>query len=66
MKAIGRIPKRGAGFRAIGGQKSKNPRFLEAMKGCAVWIFAEATKNHSRRMGKAHARITYFFGFLDF
>ena len=66
IKAMGRIPSIDAGFRAIGRQKSKNPRFLEAMKRLWVWIFAEAAKDHTGRRGNRMPVFIYFFGFLDF
>jgi hypothetical protein len=66
MKVIGRIPSNDAGFRAIGSQKSKNPRFSEAMKRFTVWIFAEAGGSTNRERGNRMPVFIYFFGFLDF
>lgn len=64
MKAIGRIPSTGAGFRAIGIQKSKKSTIFGGNERVEGLDFCQRVKNHTASMvGIAYP---FLFIFLDF
>ena len=68
MKAIARIPSTGAGFRAIGGQKSKKSTVFGGNERVEVLDFCRREKNHTASMVGKHAPDYLFFwifGFLN-